>query len=187
MLPKPSKPTLHTSPPQKSPRPSTISGLTPARTRELSYIFMNSTIFTFLIVPSIFSIACLLINNQNFCNNDSPATYPDDLLYMLWITVPGYLIWSYFVVVTWGRLLAMVLGRDNEKEEGAALTKVQLLLAFAVQPALMFTLALMGGLYLVGLKRLYVAAAGAVEKVMVRNQQRDRRYKEDGTALLPLH
>jgi hypothetical protein len=134
--------------------PPTISAMTTEQIRELSHLFLKMSAFTFIIVPFGFFICCLLSNNGLFCTYGTNPRWPHDLLYMLWIIVPGYLCWNYLVIFVWGEALAVVLGQEQETWEGSNLPKVQGMLAFIVQPALSVLCIAGEKLYLIWIERL---------------------------------
>ena len=171
----------------EEPKPrSAISAMTSEEIRSLSHIFMQNSLFTFALQPLVVFLLCLMVNNANFCTIYY-ARYPEDLLYMLWVIVPGYLTWSGFVVLVWGGALAVILGREKERDEGAVVTRVQALLAFVVQPVLMLLSVFGTFLYYQGVERLYQYGVGVMERRISRHQQQHRPPGEGGTMLLPVN
>jgi hypothetical protein len=97
--------------------PEEASSTSPDRMRELSQIFVQHTLLTFVLQPFLIFLGCLLVNNAIFCEPRSRYTYPGGLWHMLWVLLPGYTLWACSVVFAWGDTAAAVLGWDTDKKK----------------------------------------------------------------------
>ena len=154
----------------KAHKQAAITAMEPDEMRYVAGLFVMHTACIFLLYPLICFILCLLVNNTVFCERPSQAVYPDDLAYMLWILVPGYLMWNWLVVAVWADVLAVVLGKEKEKGDGDVYSLLQRQIAFCIQPALM--LLFWGGAWIYRVVVISVEGGmiRAVESVMHRSQ-----------------
>jgi hypothetical protein len=97
--------------------PEEASSASPDRIRELSQIFVQHTLLTFVLQPFLIFLGCLLVNNAIFCEPRSRFTYPGGLWYMFWVLLPGYTLWACSVVFAWGETAAAVLGWETDKKK----------------------------------------------------------------------
>lgn len=134
----------------------------PDHIRQLSHIFVQHTLLTFVIQPLLIFLGCLFVNNANFCDRHGNSRYPSGLWNMLWVLLPGYLLWGWSVVAAWGETASAVMGW-HDREKPADMSYLQVVLMFVVLPVPMVLILLVGLVY-----------SGLVELVAKGIERRDR-------------
>ena len=110
-----------------------INTMTPEQIHKISEIFVRQTLLIFVVQPFLIFVGCLFVNNVTFCDGRIHNRSLQELWYMLWVLLPGYLSWGIWLVGSWGRTATVVMGWDEGKKKGD-LSALQMVLVCVVLP-----------------------------------------------------
>jgi hypothetical protein len=150
---------------------------TPDRLRELSRIFVQHTLLTFVLQPLLIFLGCLLVNNVVFCEPRSRFRYPGGLWHMLWVLLPGYTLWACSVIFSWGETAAAVMGWGTDKKKNNL--QVGLMLVFLPIP--LFVGLFCALVYSASVELVFQSMKRRARSIAEPQNSRDDQRKSDGS------